>query len=833
MTLILMFFIGHVGFFTSHKSLAIPVPDSSLGTQVIQVRPGTFRVEAGQTVGRYLFHSFESFSIAEGQTVRFQPSSPQSIQTIFTRVTGRTPSNLLGRLQTRGNADFVFLNPNGIFLGDNFKLQINGSFLATTAESILFDENGDRFSSDLSHDSTLLKVSVPTGLGFSDKPGAIRVATGNDTRGFNNGLVVNSEQDLALIGGALELTEAKLIAPGGDLWLHSAAAGEHIQWQMVNDHWKFSLPTVGDNIVLQQSSRLFSSFDKKKGGENGLISLAGAHIDVRNSELNAENRGKNLGGSISLNAMETLRVQTSEKASVRTVFTTQPRFLGHAGDISLKSKNIEISGDGTRLVSDTAQFRLDTNQTNNLGIPGNISLFASDRIDVANSVVISAVSRTANRPSGQIVVRARNLNMAGGAQIRNSIQGGIPGGILNVDVADEIVLSGFTQVNSGGARVFRPTGLVSDANGNNVGGEIRVTTQHLKIKEGAGIVSISPVDGISGDIFIDATTIQLLNGGQISATAENEDAGTAGNINIVAQDHLVIQGDILLPNAQDPTERRISSIRAETRTLQNNTVSLGNIKIQTPRLLLQEGGFISANSDGSRGGNISLEVSELLQLNSSGRIISDARSGSGGVIEVKGNPWIIAIPGSNSDITANSVQSSGGQILLRNRGLEGFSIIQTPQTPAQLLTLSTNQSNEIAASSGNPNLQGRVLVSNFNERTSQFDTLEVSLASPDPNTACQEITSQAKGDFRVVGQGGIPVDSPILKQWEDLRTDMLTASGGVSNVIATTNFPETGLAETLEATGWKFDEQGRAVLMQVVSSSFPNLFASVACFSFG
>ena len=107
---------------------ALPVADNSLGTTVVPVNPNVVQIEAGKTIGDSVFHSFESFSIPEGQTVRFKPDSPRSIQTIYSRVTGSMPSNLLGRLQTRGNADLVFLNPNGISFGDNFQLRIKGSF---------------------------------------------------------------------------------------------------------------------------------------------------------------------------------------------------------------------------------------------------------------------------------------------------------------------------------------------------------------------------------------------------------------------------------------------------------------------------------------------------------------------------------------------------------------------------------------------------------------------------------------------------------------------------------------------------------------------------------
>ena len=47
-----------------------------------------------------------------------------------------------------GDANLFLINPNGIVLGDGAKLNVSGSFAATTADAIQFDEQGEFSASD-------------------------------------------------------------------------------------------------------------------------------------------------------------------------------------------------------------------------------------------------------------------------------------------------------------------------------------------------------------------------------------------------------------------------------------------------------------------------------------------------------------------------------------------------------------------------------------------------------------------------------------------------------------------------------------------------------------
>ena len=111
------------------------VPDSTLNTLVEQLQ-NMRKITGGERVGKNLFHSFEKFSIPEGIEAIFK--NAVDIENIFTRVTGSEISFIDGLLQTAGGANLFLLNPNGIVFGENAVIDVGGSFIATTANSVEF-----------------------------------------------------------------------------------------------------------------------------------------------------------------------------------------------------------------------------------------------------------------------------------------------------------------------------------------------------------------------------------------------------------------------------------------------------------------------------------------------------------------------------------------------------------------------------------------------------------------------------------------------------------------------------------------------------------------------
>ena len=192
------------------RALAQILPDNTLGNEgslVLPLNAQTEQIQGGALRGTNLFHSFRAFNIGEGRGAYF--ANPAAVENIFSRVTGSTPSRLFGTLGVLGEANLFFLNPNGILFGPNFSLDVRGSFVATTANSIALPD-GSLFSASDPQAPPLLTVNVtaPIGLRFEGaSPGTI-VNAGN--------LTANEGQNLTLAAGTVAST-GLLAAPGGEV----------------------------------------------------------------------------------------------------------------------------------------------------------------------------------------------------------------------------------------------------------------------------------------------------------------------------------------------------------------------------------------------------------------------------------------------------------------------------------------------------------------------------------------------------------------------------------------------------------------------------------------
>ncbi|WP_422665716.1 filamentous hemagglutinin N-terminal domain-containing protein [Anabaena sp. PCC 7938] len=218
--------------FTAKKAIAQIVPDNTLpvnsqvqsGCSICEINGGTIR-------GVNLFHSFKEFSVPTGGEALFNNSS--AIQNILTRVTGNTISHIDGMIRTHGNANLFFINPNGIIFGENANLNIGGSLIASTANSIKFVD-GTQFSRQVSQSTPLLTISMPIGLQFAAHPRLIQVNS------KATGLQIQANQTLALVGGDISLDAATLKTNGGRLELGSVAGEGLVKLTSTNQGFSFN-----------------------------------------------------------------------------------------------------------------------------------------------------------------------------------------------------------------------------------------------------------------------------------------------------------------------------------------------------------------------------------------------------------------------------------------------------------------------------------------------------------------------------------------------------------------------------------------------------------------
>jgi filamentous hemagglutinin family protein len=595
-------------------------PDTTLGRERSRVTPTTInnlssdRIDGGARRGANLFHSFQEFNINRGRGAYF--NNPQGVQNILSRVTGDNPSQILGTLGVlRGNANLFLINPNGIVFGRNARLDLQGSFLATTANSLLFD-NGYEFSAVNPQAPPLLRINIPTGLQFGETPGIIRNRS-QTTRVFQEfrqevpvGLEVKPQKTLALIGGQVILEGSRTFAPEGRIELGSVTSSGLVLLTPIDEGFALGYERVKrfQDIQFLQAAGV----DTTGNNGSGEIYLRGRNIYiVDGSQLTNFNFGTNRGGAIDIKASESVKLIRGSELSTQTFSS------GSAGNVLIETKRL--------LVWDGASIRTRTFEE---GSAGNIIVNAFEFVEIngRGSLAQLTTETFTNKNAGRVEITTDKLILRDGGQITSSTKGSGNGATISINASEFIEVSGQGEFN----RQVRKSGLLAQASGQRSmstgkGGDINLDTDRLIVRDG-GTISVSAIEGSTnqaGNIQIQASTIELERGNLIAETP----SGRGGNI--------------FLPN--------LNLLRLENESLISATASGdangGNINIDTRYLIaLPSKGFngndIIANAFRGNGGNINITAQRIFGIESRSQstqfndITASSKFGTNGVIEI-------------------------------------------------------------------------------------------------------------------------------------------------------------------------------------------------------
>ena len=467
--------------------LAQIIPDETLGNESSLVTSDNIkeieseRISGGAVRGNNLFHSFREFNIGERKGGYFE--NPEAIENIFSRVTGSNPSNILGTLGVLGDANLFFLNPNGILFGANASLDLKGSFLATTADSIVFPD-GRHFSATNPEAPPLLTVNVqqPIGLQFEGREGTIS----------NQGnLAVDAGRNLALIGGNLIIDRGRIFAPGGRVELGGLSAAGEIG---INADNSLSFPDEIEraDVTLTNAAEV----DVRAGGGDS-ITVNARNIELSGGELGASNLRAGIAadsgsstaqsGDITLNATDTISVSQGSGILNRV----EESGVGNAGGIKITTVNLSLTQGG--FVSASTRGQGDAGAIT-IEVSNIISADGEDQ-DGLNSGIFSQVNSTGMGNSGGIDITTSNLSLTQGGQISASTFGQGDAGAITINASGNISAEGESQagVSSG---IF--SGLAKSGVGNANG--INLTTANLFLRGGSVVNSSTFGQGNAGQL---------------------------------------------------------------------------------------------------------------------------------------------------------------------------------------------------------------------------------------------------------------------------------------------------------------------------------------------
>jgi filamentous hemagglutinin family protein len=779
--------------------------DNTLNTNVSQTG-NNFTITNGSAVNTNLFHSFQQFSVPTNGSVTFDLVNTPNISTIFSRVTGGNISHIDGLIQTinSNNPVSLFLmNPNGIIFGANAKLNIGGSFIGTTANSIKFAD-GSEFSAIDSQAKPLLSMSVPIGLQMGSNPASITVqGTGHSLSNPNPSglppitvapsateLRVQPGKTLALVGGDLNLDGATLTAQQGQIELGSVSDAGLVS--LIPNAQGYTLgyeagQSFGD-IQLAQKSLLDVS-----GINAGSVQIQGRNIEFTDaSVIMTQNFGYLPGGEIHLQASAAIDMIGRTDAGIWSGIRSETFGSAAGGNISVITPKLTIQ-QGAGLNTST----IGTAASGNIKIQADaieLSGFSpSNPRDISN---LGTSSYYSSGNAGDIFVTGNSLVISGGASLGSATFGSGSSGQVTVRNQNTTVMG------------ESPFGFYSN------------------------IASTTFATGDAKTLSLDTAKLQILDGGAVAATSFF--TGNGGDISINATESIEISGR---------SQSNISSINSSVLRLNPQlqqlfglpnilTANAGNVSITTPNLTLTDGGTVSVTNQGSgnsgnlnitantlrldtqatiqaqtesgNGGNIALQVEKLLMLRNNSAIAATAGgNGNGGNISINA-PIIAGLE--NSDIIANAFQGRGGNIQITTQGMIGLQY--RPQLTPE---------NDITASS-QFGVSGTVQINNIGVDPNS-GLIELPANVTDPS---QQIATGCSGNesskFVATGRGGMPQnpteDVRSDRTWSDIRD--ISAFRTTPQVQA--QIPSSSQA-LVQATSWHRNANGKVELVAAQSST--------------
>jgi len=695
--------------FWGNIALAQITPDATLGAESSLITPNTNikgipadRIDGGAVRGTSLFHSFQDFNVGNGQRVYF--ASPTGIENILSRVTGNNLSNILGTLGVDGGANLFLLNPNGIIFGANARLDIAGSFVASTANSVVFN-NGYQFSAKNSDTPPLLTVNVPLGVQYgTNQPKATITNFGNLAVG----------QNLTLDAGNLDL-QGQLQA-GGNLILQAqdtvkvrdsaiapfVASAENqllVQGNQTVDIFALNHPNSGfysggDMVLRSPNSVIGDAYYSTKGNfrieqPNGTLGNLHSPIDpiIRASgdvSFNDYTGGSlhifaggsvTIAGTITINGTDTTNfinqtdppVPLSQTlpdgtSSVRVNGSLQPTLDIRAGTTAFGTPPFGCVGCPQLLppmgpILQPTNLRLTNTPPDPPPTRADITINGGINITQPNGLVLLTNQYQPNSLPGNIQVRIIRTDDAFGRFLgssssviidsRGDIQISRNGLIRTSSATDNagnisLIANGSFFVTNGGLST-RTEGL---GNAGNVNIKVRGA---VSLADSSFILTFAGANtgGNGGDINIQSSSLSLTNGSQLQAYVDQGGQGKAGNVNLNILETVILSGI----NSQGFPSGIFSSV--DSGTIGN----AGNITVQAGSLFLSDAAQLQAGTIGrGNAGAINVGVANSVVLANGASIESSANSGSTG-------------NGSKIEITAKTVDITGGaQVLTGSSG---------------------------------------------------------------------------------------------------------------------------------------------------------------------
>jgi filamentous hemagglutinin family protein len=564
--------------------------------------------------------------------------STQFVGDGLTQVTGNS-----GAITMTGTTSISLLRSS--LATDSFETQGNSGAVSITAPAVT-----------IVGDPSNPSINISTGThNFSGDPNA--GSGGNIT-------ITASEQNVSLDSARLESTAEGfgLTQQGGSI--------------------EISAP---QSILIQNGSSFRTSTDGT--GSAGTIELMGHNVTIRGQSVLASSTfGSGNAGTVKITGKNTVALESGS-----TIFTTAEFDKGPAGHIEINTPQLTII-EGSRLRSNSAS----SGQGGIVTVQGISSPAQSVLIDGFDSGIFTTA--TDSGAGGGINISAQSLALQNDGTLSAATSGSMPsatGGVITVNAntvnlntggtmtaastgagaAGDITVQGHggpadTLLISGKDENFNPSGIFTDTSGTGAGGNIFVNANSVTLQNGGTLsakTSGIEVSASGGTIMVNANQIQVNSGGLVTASTTGSGAG--GSANIIANSTFNSNAGTVSSTATQATGGDINISAGQSVTLDNGSMitanssgegNAGNIEINAGQQYTSTNSSVTTKAEKASGGNITVLATGLVHLTNSeiNASVEGSTTTVGGNILV--DPVYVILE--NSQILAQATQGQGGNI---------------------------------------------------------------------------------------------------------------------------------------------------------------------------
>jgi len=673
--------------------------------------------DLGEQRGGNLFHSFLFFGVGPNEIAQFTAAGTEAlIDNIVVRVTGGEVSTIGGLLRSSiENADLYFLNPNGIVITESGGIDANqgvwvgaisqsfkgASVFLSTADELAFEASGTGSAGSFRVSDLQAPWSTPdccasapdafvfAGASIAEgvTPASIQVESQYPRMGRYFGTGVDEGQTFYAAAGVVRVTASALAAKGGRVAL-AAVGNAPVRVPLALSLFDSSLEGLGEEARVELGAFEGGNGTRIEtadggGSKSGRIVLRGGSLVLKNSELWTAGAG---APGIDIDAGVDIRMLQAKAHD----FSAED----DAGGITMAAERLELNGNSflTSVAGDI-----------NIDIRGGMTVSGASVIKTASNRSDASLKRV-----GNIYLQAASLDLLEGGQILSTVEGeeGMRPAVGNVEVevVGAVRIAGLEALNpvvpqeelqhssiqvrslSGTEVEELPGGILLTAESLEVseGGRISTSTSSvapagsieihanssIRVVGGEGpLAAVNAYGGVNGksgnggDVWLDAPSIEILDGAAVTATTQG--TGNAGNV-IIEADTLRVGGEIVRGEASQP-----SGVYSQA-GVREDSGSGGDVELILQELLsLNAGGEISVRTRGSGdAGDVSVKIvqgSLELRGGASIRAAQDSTDASGEAgsidIEVGGDVLLV-----DSSLTTQSPATAGGNITIDAQG---------------------------------------------------------------------------------------------------------------------------------------------------------------------